>query len=46
MGKPSVGWEGEWWQKVCPGCISETVMCRKLIPGRDMVRGCRCNVML
>ena len=28
--------------KVCPGCISETVRCRKLILGCDMVRGCRC----
>ena len=23
-------------EKVCPGCISETVMCRKLILGRDI----------
>ena len=28
--------------KVCLGCISETVRCRKLILGRDIVRGCRC----
>ena len=30
------------WEKVCPGCISETVRCRKLILGRTLVRGCRC----
>ena len=23
-------------KKVCPGCISETVRCRKLICGRDI----------
>ena len=23
-------------EKVCPGCISETVRCRKLILGRDI----------
>ena len=23
-------------EKVCPGCISETVKCRKLILGRDI----------
>ena len=23
-------------EKVCPGCISETEMCRKLILGRDI----------
>ena len=28
-------------EKVCPGCISETIRCRKLILGRD-IRGCRC----
>ena len=28
--------------KVCPGYISETVRCRKLILGRDIGRGCRC----
>ena len=27
---------------VCPGCISETVRCRKLILGRDIGWGCRC----
>ena len=26
--------------KVCPGCISETIQCRKWILGRDI--GCRC----
>ena len=25
-----------WWEKVCPGCISETVRCRKLILVRDI----------
>ena len=29
------GWGG-WREKVCPGCISETVRCRKLILGRDI----------
>ena len=28
--------------KVCPGCISETVRCIKLILGRDIGWGCRC----
>ena len=27
------------WEKVCPGCISETVSCRKLIRGRDIGLG-------
>ena len=36
------GWAGGWWEKVCPGCISETVRCRKLILGRDIGLGCRC----
>ena len=25
-----------WREKVCPGCISETIRCRKLILGRDI----------
>ena len=25
-----------------PGCISETVRCRQMILGRDIVRGCIC----
>ena len=29
------------WKKICPGCISETVKCWKLILSRD-IRGCRC----
>ena len=33
---------GGWREKVCPGCISETVRCRKLILGRDIGWGCRC----
>ena len=27
---------GGWWEKVCPGCMAETIRCRKLIPGRDI----------
>ena len=27
---------GGWRGKVCPGCISETVRCRKVILGRDI----------
>ena len=34
------GWSGGWAsgrrEIVCPGCISETVRCRKLILGRDI----------
>ena len=30
------GWAGGWREKVCLGCISETVSCRKLILGRDI----------
>ena len=30
------GWAGERQEKVCPGCISETVRRRKLIHGRDI----------
>ena len=30
------GWAGGRREKVCPGCISETVWCRKLILGRDI----------
>ena len=26
-------------EKVCPGCISETVRCRKLILDRDIGKG-------
>ena len=26
---------GGWWENVCPGCISETILCRKLILGRN-----------
>ena len=34
---------GGWQEKVYPGCISETVRCRKLILGYGiLVRGCRC----
>ena len=31
------------WQKVSTGCISQTVRCRKLIPGRGIDWGCRCG---
>ena len=37
-GRP-VGQVGGWREKVCPGCISETVRCRKLILGRDIGLG-------
>ena len=30
------GGVGGWREKVCPGCISETVRCRKLILGRNI----------
>ena len=30
-------------EKVCLGCISETVRCRKFILGRDIGWGCRCS---
>ena len=30
------GWVSSRWEEVCPGCISETVRCRKLILGRDI----------
>ena len=32
------GWAGVWVgsEQVCPGCISETVRCRKFILGRDI----------
>ena len=33
---PAGGWVGGRREIVCPGCISETVRCRKLILGRDI----------
>ena len=36
MGIQAGGQTGVRWEKVCPGCMSETVRCRKLIPGRDI----------
>ena len=30
------GWPGRWREEVCPTCISETVMCTKLILGSDI----------
>ena len=30
---------------VCPGCISKTVMCRKLLLGRDIGWGCMCATL-
>ena len=30
-------------EKVCQGCIAETVRCRKLILGRDIGLECRCT---
>ena len=38
VGKCVLKRAGGWRGKVCPGCISETVRCRKLILGRE----CRC----
>ena len=38
----AVSWAGGRREKVCPGCISETVRCRKLILVGTLVRGCRC----
>ena len=35
-------WASGQKEKVCLGCISETVRCKKLILGRDIGRGCRC----
>ena len=37
----SIGWACRQQQKVCPGCISETIRCRKLILSRDISWGCR-----
>ena len=31
-----VVWVGGWWEKVYPGCISETLRCRKSILDRDI----------
>ena len=43
MGARVSGWVA---RKVCPGYISETVRCRKLILGRDIGGGgCRCSVL-
>ena len=36
------GWVGRRPEKVCPGCISEPVRCRKLILGKNIGWGCRC----
>ena len=36
------GWAGGQGEKVCLGCISETVRCRKFILGRDSV-GVQCH---
>ena len=33
---------GGWPEKVCPGCISETLRCRKLKLGMDIGKWCRC----
>ena len=38
MGGRAVWRVGGLREKVCPGCISENVRCRKMI----LVRGCRC----
>ena len=39
------GWVGGRQEIVCPGCISETVRCRKFILGRDIGWGCRCAAL-
>ena len=36
------GWVGGRREIVCPGCISETLRCRKFILGRDIGWECRC----
>ena len=37
------GWVSGLRQKICPGCITETVRCRKLILSMDIGwRGCVC----
>ena len=33
------GWAEGRWEKVCSGCISVIVRCRKLILGRDIGKG-------
>ena len=40
-----MGGVGGWQEKVCLGCISETVRYRKLILGRDIGWGCRCGIL-
>ena len=35
---------GGWWEKVCPCCISETIRCKNVTLGRDIVEGYRCAV--
>ena len=42
MGRRPGSQVGRQREKVCPGCVSETVRCRKLILGRDIGRGCWC----
>ena len=39
------GWADERREKVCPGCISETVRGWKLILGTDIGWGCRCATL-
>ena len=38
------GWAGRLQEIVLLGCISETIRYRKLILGRDVVWGCRCEM--
>ena len=38
----AAGWVGGWREIVSPGCISETVRCRKFLLGRDIGWGCWC----
>ena len=42
MGGRSDSWVGGRREIVSPGCISETVRCRKFLLGRDIGWGCRC----
>ena len=31
-----------WWEKACPGCVSENLRCMMVIIGRDIGSGCQC----
>ena len=38
-------WRQDGREKTCPGCISETVICKILILCRDIGSGCRCAML-